>query len=244
MIKYGFIATFISMVMMSAISIWAMNALPDTGLIPTHWNAMGEADGFASPQEARWLVWMLPAVTLLVSLIFAVGAKVDPRQKNIKKSGKAYLMSWIAVLVFMTAISSLVAYAMVNSVGVQQANSMSSSELELMRIMTSLVIGSISVLFMIIGNYLPKTRSNWVFGIRTPWTLSSEFTWEKTHRIGGRLFLLIGFLGLISAIFLPSTGQYTVLVGGVLGITLFSMIYSYMIWRTAPDRLSATDYAE
>lgn len=235
MIKTGLIATLIAAMIMCGISFWSMNALPTTGEIPIHWNIKGEADGFASPEEARRFVWMMPGITIFISLVLALAAKIDPRRKNIERSRRAYLAVWIGTLIFMTFISSLVSYVMVR--GHVDPNIMTG-------IMPSIIVGSISVFTIILGNYLPKTRSNWFFGIRTPWTLSSEITWEKTHRLTGRLFMLIGVAGLISTFIAPKEWQLIVLVGGSLSITAFSLIYSYVVWKDAPDRVTAAEYVE
>lgn len=235
MIKTGLLATLIAAIIMSGICIWAMSALPETGEIPIHWNAKGEADGFASPKEARRFVWIIPGITILISLILAVAAKIDPRQKNIERSSRAYLAVWVSLLVFMVFISGFVSYSMVKG----------STDSEVMQgSMMSFIPASLSILFIIMGNYLPKTRSNWFFGIRTPWTLSSELTWAKTHRVTGRLFMAIGLLGLISVFLAPLILQIGFLVTAPLIITVFSLIYSYVIWRDAPDRVTAADYVE
>jgi len=235
MIKTGLIATLIATIIMCVTSFWAMNALPTTGEIPIHWNIEGEADGFASPEEARRFVWMLPGLTIFISLILALAAKIDPRRKNIERSRRAYLAVWIGTLILMAFISSLVSYMMVR--GSVDSNIMKG-------FMPSIIVGSLSVFNIIIGNYLPKTRSNWFFGIRTPWTLSSEITWAKTHRITGRLFMVLGMAGLISTLIAPTMWQLIILIGGSLTITLFSLVYSYMVWRSAPDRVTTAKYVK
>ena len=235
MIKTGLIATFIAAIIMGVMSFWAMNGLPSTGEIPIHWNIKGEADGFASPDEARRFVWIMPGITIFVSLVLALAAKIDPRRKNIERSRRAYLAVWIGTLIFMGFISTLISYTIIR--GSVDSNVMKG-------LIPSIIVGSMSVFFIILGNYLPKTRSNWFFGIRTPWTLSSEVTWAKTHRVTGRLFMAVGMAGLISTLFSPAEWQLAIVIGGSLIITVVSLIYSYVIWRDAPDRVTAPDYME
>jgi len=159
MIRTGLIATAIATLISGIIAFMTMNALPDTGQIPVHWNYKGEADGFATPAEARRLVWMIPGLTMLTGLVLAVAVKIDPRQTNIRKSGKAYLAIWIGSMVLMVLVSALVGYSMTKGGEVSAAD---------MAMAPTFIVGAISVLFLIMGNYLPKTRSNWFFGIRTP----------------------------------------------------------------------------
>jgi len=97
--------------------------------------------------------------------------------------------------------------------------------------------GGLSVLLIFIGNVLGKVRQNFMLGIRTPWTLSSEMSWEKTHRMGGRLFVLSGILGILLTIFLPKVAFPFILVA-IFGIVLFSITYSYLIWKDDPNKRS------
>jgi len=234
MIKTGIIATILATLIAGTIAFLTMNALPETGQIPIHWNHKGEADGFASAAEARKLVWIMPGLTVLTGAILALAVKIDPRRQNIQKSSRAYLAVWIGTLVLMVVISALIGYSMTKG-GASTRD---------MAMAPGLIVAAISGLFVVIGNYLPKTRSNWFFGIRTPWTLSSEEAWEKTHRITGRLFIGLGIAGLISVFLLPVTWQLPIIVGGSLAITAFALIYSYLTWRTASDRSPAPDYIE
>lgn len=86
------------------------------------------------------------------------------------------------------------------------------------------------MLFIVLGNYMPKTRSNWFVGIRTPWTLSSEETWVKTHRFGGKLFVLIGIMLVASGIMRPDWVALALLpVSLAVGALLW--VYSYVVWK-------------
>ncbi len=90
-------------------------------------------------------------------------------------------------------------------------------------------IGS-AVLFIIIGNTLPRARPNWFFGIRTPWTLSSDRVWERTHRLGGYIMLLGGALIALAAVVSPRWA-IVVLIGTAVLTTAVALIYSYVLWR-------------
>ena len=82
-----------------------------------------------------------------------------------------------------------------------------------------------------------KVRSNHIFGIRTPWTLSSEVSWNKTHRLGGKLFMLLGLLLIVTPVLLTETISFFVLISGTLAITVISFWYSYTTWKSDPDKL-------
>ena len=92
-----------------------------------------------------------------------------------------------------------------------------------------IVSSFISALFMFIGNYLGKLRRNFWAGIRTPWTLVSDVVWERTHRLGGWLFVLAGFLGIIMS-FVPSLRIWGV-VGVLLVVVVVLVVYSYLVYQ-------------
>jgi uncharacterized membrane protein len=89
----------------------------------------------------------------------------------------------------------------------------------------------IGVLFMVLGNYLPRIRSNWWMGIRTPWTLESETVWRETHRLGGRTFVVSGAVATLASLLLqpPASVFVTMAALGVGG--LVPVVYSYVIWK-------------
>jgi uncharacterized membrane protein len=84
------------------------------------------------------------------------------------------------------------------------------------------------VLFLIIGNFLGKLTKNYFAGIRTPWTLENDEVWHRTHRLGGKLFVLGGLFTIVSAFMgmgLP------VLIATVAATTIVTTAYSYVIYR-------------
>jgi len=104
------------------------------------------------------------------------------------------------------------------------------------------IIAASAVLIIVKGNYLPKTRSNWFLGIRTPWTLSSEVTWEKTHRLAGRLLMLAGFICLVGAFTVDGGWLIVLMLSTLMPPVLISVIYSYFVWRNAPDKRIGPEY--
>jgi len=202
--------------------------------IPVHFDATGTPDRYGSKSEAMMGFWIIWGTTIFTVALLAGLPKIMPRQTNFQKSEKAYLACWYGLLVLMLAVTVLVAWMF-------------------FRAMSSISVGTgpikatfigIGLLFIIIGNYLPKTRSNWLIGIRTPWTLSSDITWEKTHRIGGRLFLGAGILTIISALFLPIEFAIVTSLTLTLGAAAVSIFYSWWVWRAATDRTSGISFMD
>lgn len=88
----------------------------------------------------------------------------------------------------------------------------------------------VGIMFIIMGNYMGKIRPNWFMGIRTPWTLSSDEVWNKTHRLGGKLFVLAGAL-LILVAFLPGSVTLVTLIIGVAAVVIIPTVYSFILFK-------------
>ena len=90
-------------------------------------------------------------------------------------------------------------------------------------------------MFLVIGYYMGRIRSNFMVGIRTPWTLTSELSWQKTHLWGGRAFMLLGVLLALTGFF-PASGWWIgVLMGGMLAMVVGLFVYSYLVWKDDPN---------
>jgi len=214
-----------------AISAATTVALPATGEFPVHWGADGAPDRWADRAGAVRYLWAMPLITLAVGLVLATVPAIDPRKGNIETGRRGYVAVWLGMMVLLTCVHGGVALQMLHA----GDNAGGSGE------MVRWVIAATAVLMIVIGNYLPKTRSSFFFGIRTPWTLSSDTAWEKTHRVAGPLFMAAGALGLVGAFTLNGIWLAFQLSVLVIGAALISAIYSYFAWRHAPDRDHGTN---
>jgi uncharacterized membrane protein len=181
------------------------------GRIPTHWNLRGEVDDWSG---RAWGAWMIPVMLVFLWGLMRWLPSIDPRGSNYVKFGGAFEGIMLAVMLFMFGMHALVLReALGYPVAVERV----------------LPVG-IGILFVVIGNLLPRARPNWFVGIRTPWTLSSDRVWEKTHRVGGRLFVAGGILMTVAGFF---PGDYLPWVPGVViaVCALGAVIYSYLEWR-------------
>ncbi len=91
------------------------------------------------------------------------------------------------------------------------------------------VPGLVGIMFIVLGNYMSKIKPNWFMGIRTPWTLSSEEVWNKTHRLGGKLFILTGVV-MILMNFFPVSWRMPVLFAMIIALVAGTFIYSYVLY--------------
>jgi uncharacterized membrane protein len=192
-------------------------ALVEPGVeVPIHWGVSGEPDDFASPAVAFLFT---PVITLGLVGLLAIIPRIEPRAANLARSSNAYRTVWIALVLFMGALQAVVVASGLGA-GIQ----------------INVVIGvGVGVMFIALGNVMTTIRSNFMFGVRTPWTLTSELSWKKTHRVVGWLFVLMGALAIVASLVAP-TAMVWVILGGVVVILVVSFGYSYVVWRGDPDK--------
>ncbi|MGH8932534.1 MAG: SdpI family protein [Egibacteraceae bacterium] len=203
-------ATVVAVAVAAGISIWAAPDLP--ARVPMHFDLSGRPDRLGSRTEA--LVG-IPLLVFGLGVLFWVLPLVDPRQGNIARSAKAYRACMLAILAFLVGVHGLI---ILNGVG---------RPVPVVRAIN----GGAGLLFVVIGNYLGKTRSNWFFGVRTPWTLSSERSWGKTNRLAGRGFAMLGILVIVAALLGSPVAMLAVIFGGLTLLAVALAAYSYREWR-------------
>lgn len=203
--------------LMAGASAWGWNIIPDDAQIPMHWNFAGEVDDYGSKTEA--LIFM-PAIALGITFLLAFLPRLDPRRENIETSMKFWNAVAISVVAFLAYIHVLIVLIATGT------------KIDL----PSAMVPGISALFILIGNYLQKTRSNWFGGVRTPWTMSSEYSWEKTHRLAGRLFIGTGLITIVAWLLSSAMVAIIVLGGALLASVIVSVVMSYVFWRDDPER--------
>ena len=201
------------------VGAWGLAQVGPSATVPIHWNAAGEPNGYGP----AWLAFLLlPVVTAGLTGLFALVPRVEPRRANLLKSGGAYVTIAFAMLVLMLVVDVATVLA-----GVGHAVPMS-----------VLVGGGVGLLFAALGNVMTTLRSNYMVGVRTPWTLTSELSWDRTHRLVGRLWVAGGLaLFLISLI-----GHGELLLAAVVAFVVVTLVvavvYSYLVWRADPDKRS------
>lgn len=190
---------------LAGLLLW--NRLPET--IATHWGFDGQPDGYGSLPFAVFV----PYLCLLAGhwLCFLITAK-DP--KNQDRNWKPIrLVLWI-----MPVLSNIVGVIMYSlALGVKVS-------------VTGIMIATLGLMFVAIGNYLPKCRQNYTIGIKVPWTYSSEENWNATHRFGGRVWMIGGLVMMLSAL-LPAGWNAGVMVAGAVILAVIPVLYSYLYYR-------------
>lgn len=208
----GYAALLATLTLLAA-SLIAGSMLPAEMQLPVHWGLAGEADGFAG----KWVALLAPpAVIAGVSLLFQFLPALEPRRDGLARSQGLYLYGWLSLLVIGAAIQLAVLSAAFGwGIAVPQ-----------------LMAGAVGVMLLLIGNQLGKSRSMYLMGVRTPWTLASEEVWIKTHRLCGKLMVL-GGLALVIAALLPLAPAVLggVLIAVIVIATGVPVLYSFIAWR-------------
>ena len=183
--------------------------LPDR--VPTHWNMHGQIDGYGP----KWIsTLLLPLVLAGMWGLMRVLPTIDPRRDNYAKMQDTYDL---VVNLILTMVTTLHLLLLAGTMG---------SRVPFIRLMPAVV----GVFFVAIGNLLPRAKPNWWFGIRTPWTLSNDRVWERTHRVGGYVMTLIGVLAIVSSFFAAEVAFVTfIVVAGAMSLGLIA--YSYFVWK-------------
>lgn len=179
--------------------------------MPGHWNFKGEVDRYTSRFGGAFGP---PLVTAGIYAMMVVLPFIDPRRENYRKFAGAYRIMKFVLVVFMTLIYFITLLSVFGyQVPVDRAT-----------------MAGVSLLFIVLGNYMGQIRHNYFVGIKTPWTLADEQVWQKTHRLGGRLWVAAGLLSLAAS-----------LAGGIIGwavmgvslgtATVIPIVYSYLEFR-------------
>jgi uncharacterized membrane protein len=184
-------------------------------VMATHFDASGHVDGVMS----SWIgAFLLPLVTFLVLLLFTAIPNIDPLKINIQQFRKQYDTFVALIMLFFALVQTLII----------------SRNLGVMIDPMYVILPAVGVLIFYVGTFLPHTRRNWFIGIRTPWTISSDHVWQKTHELGGTLFKVMGVI-IILGVFAPSYALWIILIPIV--IMLIGLVwYSYSVYEQ--DRLA------
>ncbi len=190
------------------VSIYIYPQMPEK--MVSHWNAQGQADGYMSK---FWGLFLIPITLVGLALLFTAIPRIDPLKANIEKFRKYYDGLVVLFFIYMLSIQF---HVILWNLGI--------------KISPNIIMPiSIGILFFYIGVLCENAKRNWFIGIRTPWTLSNEKVWEKTHKIGGKLFKIAGVIAFIG-VFFQNYALFFILVPEFLAVA-YTIIYSYFEYQ-------------
>jgi uncharacterized membrane protein len=201
-------AVWILVLLAFLISAFAYPRVPER--VASHWNARGEVN---DTMGRFWGVFFLPLMLAGLVLLLMFVPSIDPLKANIAQFRRYYDLFILVFALFMLLIHLQV---ILWNLGI--------------KISPNLVLPiGIGLLFFYLGTMMRQVKRNFFIGIRTPWTLSSDVVWGKTHQLGGRLFQAAGVIALVGA-FLPSYAWLFILAPALL-VSLVATAYSYVLYR-------------
>ena len=200
------------LVMTAVMTLIAYPHMPDS--VPSHWNAAGTVD---AELPKFWGLVIVPTLMIGFTALLAVLPRIDPLRKNYEKF-RNYYEGFI--LVFAAFLFFIQLQIILWGMGTQVSPNLT------MPVM-------IGILFICIGFLTEHTEPNWFVGIRTPWTLSSERVWKKTHDRGGTLFKLAGMVSMIGAI--AGVYAWLFIIVPALAVAAYTVVYSYVEFRREQD---------
>ena len=200
--------TMIALAFLAGAVLW--DQLPDQ--MASHWNANDQVDGYMS---MFWGVFLLPLMTLGMFALFMAVPNIDPLKANIAQFRETFNVFILVIIAFMLYLYGL---TLVWNLGYQDFN------------MSAAMLPFMGVLFIATGYMLRKAKRNFFIGIRTPWTLSSDTVWDKTHQLGSILFMASGAFAIIGGFFGGMTAFWLMFVP-LIGSSIFLVIYSYVLYR-------------
>ena len=199
------------------VATWLLSALvyPDLpDRMATHWDLAGQPDGWSSRAVGAFILPLIMTITWVMMMVLP---RIDPRGEHFQ----AFMATYELVIA-----GSLAALGLVHL-------SVLGTALGWNTPVARVVPVAMGGLFVLIGLLLPRARSNFFFGIRTPWTLSSERVWERTHRVGGMMMAGGGLL-MMCAVFVSGHHAFTLVIVAALLAGLGTVGYSYWAWRQGP----------
>ena len=201
------ILSFLFVAAATAVAIYLYPRLPEQ--IPTHWNVNGEVDDYTAKP---WGVVILPAAAAFTWAIMKLIPAISPKGFRTDAFQDVVNVIQLTLVGFMSIVAILV---LLEARGINV-------------FIDNVILLGVGLLFFVLGIYMRKIGKNFFIGIRTPWTLASDEVWKRTHRLGGRMFMLGGVF-IIVAGFARVTPLTMILI--ILAVALVPVVYSYVIYR-------------
>ena len=192
-----------------AVSVYVYPHLPPR--VPIHWDWRGQADRWGSPFSGAFLSFF---ITLALYFLLLVIPALDPRRANYARFTDTYRFLRLVLVLFMVGLHWA---TLAGSLGWPVP-------------MDRVVMAGVSALFLVLGNVMGRIRPTWFVGIRTPWTLSDEGVWTRTHRLGGRVWVAAGLAGITGGL-MGGPAARVVFLTAMGAAVLIPVVYSYIDFR-------------
>ncbi len=201
--KNSIISIIASLAILVIFNLLFYNKMPAE--LPTHWDFRGQADDYSSKFEAMVLI---QGFLVVMNLFLCFMLDNDP--KNERQNNFLMTLSKLSMPIIMTIIYIITILAGLGK-----------------EVNTSVIISILmGILFIAIGNYMPKVKRNYTMGIKLPWTLNSDENWRRTHRFGGICFIFMGLIFFVS----PFVKSEVIFYLPLIIVAVLPAIYSYYLY--------------
>ncbi|MFA7543171.1 MAG: SdpI family protein [Candidatus Cloacimonadaceae bacterium] len=209
----SFVPALITLVINALFSLYFVIILPETAKIPMHWNLAGQPDAFYGKYLALLSGFGL---NLLLFVLIYLFPYYSPKYEKDKRRFQQLLPELGFILILIFSLIQLYGYLVAHKGEILPIN------------MLFVILG---LLFIVVGNMLPKVPRNFFIGIRTPWTLMDKENWHKTHRLGAYLYIIGGLIFFVNSVL---TERYQSLQNAlgifVLVLLLYPLLHSFLIF--------------
>ena len=205
---------FVIIIIQIIASLYLGLSLSEDAKIPCHWNIKGEIDGY----YGKWTgVLLFPGINLAMLLLMIALPYISVRYKNAQERFEKVIPSLAMIIIFFFTTIHIYTLLLAKEILSPAGN---------------IIFYLIGLMFIMLGNLLPKIPSNFFAGIRTPWTLSSEEVWRKTHRLGGISFVIAGLLMIvITAVFGNNITANIIMFVLFMSLVLYPVLYSFILYK-------------
>jgi len=196
-------------VLMIGIGAYSYPFMPD--VVAIHWNAQGIANGYGSRFQGAFT---LPLILIALAALMLFIPKIDPLKANIEKfrpDFNGFILAFALFFFYLHVLTTLL------NLGFQFS-------------LNQFLLPGFGLFIYCAGILLGKAKRNFFIGIRTPWTLSSDTVWAKTHVLGGLLFKISGVIAILGMLF-PNLAPLFLLVP-LLASSMIAVVYSYVLFRS------------
>jgi uncharacterized membrane protein len=197
-----------------ALALYLSSFIADDVRIPSHWNIRGEIDGYTG----KWTsILLFPGINIFLFIFMLALPIISVRYRETPERFSRMIPQITNIVIFFFAVIHI--YTLLLGA-------------ELVSATGSFIFYALGLMFILLGNILPKMPSSFFIGIRTPWTLSSEYVWRKTHKIGGICFVLSGLLMIfIPTIWGNNTAALTIMFVLFMALILYPVLYSFILYK-------------
>ena len=209
-----------------------LQGLPDK--LPMHYDLQGNIDRWGSKTEEL----IFPIIILLLTGFWHVmiayyekKAKMIPEDKaaSVNKAqavAKSNSKLLTIVGIYMAVMFGVMHFAILYASCVQANAGLSTITLDIGKLTCTLA----GIFFIIIGNFLPKTKVNSIVGVRTLWSMYNENTWRLSNRLGAWLLIIAGLLTILTTVVADGNISTILLLVYLIAASVVLIIYSKIVY--------------